>query len=67
MKNRFDMEQEIMDCWHIIDDVKTLSGAWDTLTEDQKQNILIGIRDLYSCKFEQLFETFESLVNNRTL
>ena len=61
-KDRFDLEQEIMGAWHIIDDLRTLLDSWDTLTEDKRLNILIGVADLYDMKFDTMFKTFERLI-----
>lgn len=64
-KDRFDFEQEIMCAWHIIEDLRTLLDNWDTLSEDRKLNILIGMADLYDMKFDTMFKTFEKLVANQ--
>lgn len=61
-KNRFDLEQEIMGAWHIIDDLRVLLDNFDSLTEDKKLNILIGLVDLYDIKFNDMFATFESCI-----
>lgn len=66
-KDRFDLEQEIMGAWHIIDDLRTLLDSWDTLTEDRRLNILIGMADLYDMKFDTMFNTFERLIANQQL
>jgi hypothetical protein len=66
MKDRFDLEQEIMDCWHMVDDIKAVSLNLDSLTEDQLANILLGIKDLYQLKFEHLFNTFSEVIQNGT-
>ena len=60
---QFDLEQRIMQCWNIIDDIKVvytrhLDGE-KPLTEDELANILIGIEQLYDIKFYNLFSTFE--------
>lgn len=59
--NRFDHEQQIMDCWHVVDDINTLAEAVceKNLTTDQVSNILIGLSALYGLKFDKLFQTFE--------
>lgn len=62
MSKRFDLEQEILGCWSIIDDLKVLADTWDQLTEDQKQNILLGLMELYELKFNICFNTFEELL-----
>jgi hypothetical protein len=61
-KTRFDMEQEIMQVWQVLDDIKLLStregtdqADWDAVTR------------LYQIRFETLFETFEQLIKDRAL
>lgn len=61
-KTRFDLEQEIMHCWNIVDDIKLIYTTHldkRELTDDELANILIGLQELYQLKFETLFETFE--------
>ena len=67
--SRFDLEQQIMSCWQIVDDVKLLNeyvleGA---LTKDQISNTLLGIEEIYQMKFDKLFRNFESLVHDRKI
>jgi len=61
-KTRFDMEQEIMQVWQVLDDIKLLStregtdqADWDAVTR------------LYQIRFETLFETFEQLIKDRVI
>jgi hypothetical protein len=54
MKDRFDLEQEIMQCWNVVDDLKLLSEK-NKLTNEHVDAIIA----LYTVKFETLFETFE--------
>lgn len=63
--NRFDLEQEIMNCWKVIDDIDLLAeGVCEgTLTQDQIANILIGMKDLYNMKFEKTFGIFEECIS----
>ena len=65
MTTRFDLEQAIMDCWHVVDDIKTVSNRASSLTPDQLSNALIGIETLYQMKFEDLFEKFESMISHK--
>ena len=62
MSDIFDLEQQIMDCWRIVDDIKILEEA--VLDKEQSHNdtgnVLIGIEYLYQLKFEKLFATFEN-------
>jgi hypothetical protein len=69
MPDRFDLEQEIMQCWNIVDDVKLLQNivSDEPYTEDFLQNYLLGLQTIYQGKFERLFNTFEQLVRNREL
>jgi hypothetical protein len=62
VKTRFDLEQEIMQCWNVVDDLKMLVET-DTVSVQSIE----AIRTLYAIKFEQLFATFEELVSNRIL
>ena len=65
MTTRFDLEQAIMDCWHVVDDIKTVSNRAVSLTPDQLSNALIGLEILYQMKFEDLFEKFESMISHK--
>lgn len=62
--NQFDMEQQIMTCWNVCEDLDTLSeGVVErNMTTDNIANVLIGMKDLYQLKFEKLMEQFEDLV-----
>lgn len=67
MSDRFDLEQSIMQAWNVCDDIQLLVEQWDSLTEDGKQNYLIGLRQMYQMKFERLWGTFESTLKNREI
>ncbi len=58
-KTRFDMEQEIMTAWQVLDDIKMLSARESTTKEDWD-----AVHRLYQIRFETLFETFEQLVKD---
>lgn len=66
-KSRFDLEQEIMGCWNVVDELKLLLDRWDSITEDEKLNIIIGLSNLYNLKFDVMFNTFENCVRQREL
>tara|TARA_R110000764_G_scaffold113016_1_gene200200 strand:+ start:1316 stop:1561 length:246 start_codon:yes stop_codon:yes gene_type:complete len=67
-KDRFDLESDIMDCWHIVDDLKTVAQAESLYSdEDKMQNALIGLESLYQLKFQKLWETFEQVVRRNEL
>ena len=65
MYDRFDHEQQIMDCWRVVDDLSTLAeGVMENnLTTDQITNIIIGMEAIYNLKFDKLFRTFEDSIN----
>ena len=62
MSGIFDLQQQLMDCWRIVDDIKVLEEA--VLDKEQSHNdtgnVLIGLEYLYQLKFEKLFATFEN-------
>ena len=68
-KDRFDLEQEITDCWQITKDISTLyEGVVESnLTSDQIANTLLGLNQLYELKFNKLFTTFEKLIAEKTI
>jgi hypothetical protein len=61
-KTRFDMEQEIMTAWQVLDDIKMLSARESTTKEDWD-----AVHRLYQIRFETLFETFEQLIKDRAI
>ena len=66
-KDRFDLEQEILDCWGICDDIQTILETDSLNLSDDVQNLLIGLKTLYQLKFQRTFDTFENLVTERKL
>ena len=70
MKNdRFDLEQQIFDCWHVTDDLDILFEAIldKEIDRDKIANIVLGLKELYHLKFERTFETFETCIRNQYL
>ena len=65
VKDRFALEQEIMDCWSVCDDMGTLlEGVCDKeISRDDVANALLGMRVMYQLKFEKLFDTFEEMIH----
>jgi len=65
MINRFTLEEQIMNCWRVVDDIKTLNARFQDkgdLSTDQVANYLLGLETIYEVKFEHLFEMFETLI-----
>lgn len=66
----FDLEQQIMECWGVTDDIKTFTKwVFDSKkapSDDEQMNYLIGLETIYRVKFEKLFEIFETFVVSPT-
>jgi hypothetical protein len=65
--DRFKFEQQIMECWNVTTDLKTvteymLDFPLEASREDKIANMLMGIEALYEVKFDKLFRSFEQLV-----
>jgi hypothetical protein len=58
---QFDLEQQIMNCWGVVDDIQGLLKLEDlrSMTEDEHQNYLLGLATIYQVKFELLQNLFE--------
>ena len=67
MTDRFDLEQNIMQCWNVCDDIQLMLVCWDSLDEDAKQNYLIGLKQMYQMKFERLWDNFEAVVRSKQI
>jgi phosphoribosylpyrophosphate synthetase len=59
MNKMHDLEDKIMSCWNVVDDIKICLESSDP-ENDKIMNLLIGISELYSIKFEKLWDTYES-------
>ena len=69
MPDRFDLEQEIMKCWNVTDDIDLLyeNVMEKEMSTDEISNALLGLKTLYQMKFEKCFDTFEKLVHDRKI
>ena len=67
--NAYDLEQQIMECWRITDDVSVLTEEIleGDLTKDNIVNVLTGLEQLYAIRFNKLFRTYEQLLAERKL
>jgi len=65
-KDRFNLEQDIQQCWFITEDIDLLMEhilenpkyPMSPEVEDFIANKLLGIRELYEMRFERLWDTF---------
>lgn len=67
MTDRFDLEQNIMQCWNVTDDIQLYLDMYDNMDEDQKMNFLIGLKQMYQMKFERCFNSFEKCIANKKI
>ena len=67
MTHRFDLEQNIMQCWNVADDIQLYLDMYDNMDEDQRMNYLIGLKQMYQMKFERLQNTFETCISTQQI
>lgn len=72
MKTRFDLEQEIMECWNITSDIQDIyryvmegDSELSTVQRDKVANMLLGLSELYELKFNKTFRTFEECLDKK--
>ena len=49
MSDRFDLEQEILRCWAILEDMELLKD---------KPELIDSLKEVYEAKFQRCFDTF---------
>jgi hypothetical protein len=59
--DRFDLEQGIMQCWNMVEDIKLLAQR-NAPVED-----FAAVATLYQHKFEELFDQFETGIEERKI
>lgn len=62
-EHQFELEQRIMQCWHIVDDIRDLYKTicdGRKLDEDELANVMLGLETMYDLKFSLLFTAFEN-------
>lgn len=65
--DRFLLEQQMLDCWKITDDLEIALKITESEDIDNIQNALIGIKTLYNQRFDDMFNTFSELIKNRQI
>ena len=55
----YDLEDHIMECWGVVDDLDLLLYQSDT--DDEQMNLMMGLRSLYQLKFQRMWDTFEKV------
>jgi len=55
MTDRFDLEQQILECWKVTDDIKLFAE------QDPSEEKWLALKTYYDAKFDQLWNTFETM------
>jgi len=61
MTTRFDLEQNIMQCWNVCEEIQLFLDMYESMDEDQRLNYLIGLKQMYQLKFEKTWGIFEEV------
>lgn len=67
MADRFDLEQQILECWKVIEDIELLYENLESMDDDERVNYLLGLQSMYKLKFNRVWTTFEQLVNDKKI
>lgn len=71
MTEAYELETMIMECWHVCNDLeavfKQIGDGEREPTPDELMNALMGIKQVYEWKFEQLFFKYEKLLASKEL
>jgi len=59
MTDRFDLEQQILDCWKITDDLPMMEAQGANAAD------MTSLACVYEFKFKQLWSTFETMIAER--
>lgn len=66
-RDRFLLEQMLMKCWHVTDDIELVITMVEDMElsakdQDKLMNILIGMRTLYDQRFSSTMDLFAELI-----
>ena len=64
MTDRFDLEQHIMKCWNVTEDIDLLNYnvLEKDISKDEISNFLLGLKTIYNAKFDDLFDNLSKLI-----
>jgi hypothetical protein len=67
--SRFDLEEQIMECWQVTNDIRLLHEAFNlnSATIGEFSDSLKGLAALYEIKFNRMWNTFEGLISDRKI
>ena len=68
--DRFNLEAEIMHAWNTKDDLDAIAERVcddpdGPLTEDEIENVLIGLSELHDIRCKKLFRVFETMIKEK--
>ena len=65
----YNLEQHIMECWQMVDDVNLLyeQVMENDLHKDQDilANALLGLSTIYEMKFERVFDSYKKILEEK--
>jgi hypothetical protein len=68
-RDRFELEQQLLQCWHITDDINTVINYIaqqpdiPATNQDELLNMLGGLRSLYHYRFRDMMNLFNELIS----
>jgi hypothetical protein len=68
--DRFNLEAEILNVWQTKDDLDAIAERVSDdpdgpLTEDEIENVLIGLSELHDIRCKKLFRVFETMIKEK--
>lgn len=65
MESIFDLEQDILNTWKVVDDIDLLyKEVMETdMSPDEISNFLLGLKTIYEVKFQKLLKTYSEHYN----
>lgn len=65
--DRFELEQLILRCWGITEDIDLIVRQLDQASVEGTRSHLEGLKVLCSLRFEALFDLFENMVREKQI
>lgn len=62
--DRFDLEQKIMEAWHVVDDLRLLMERLEYMNEDQIASAIHGLQIFADMRCDSLWNTYENCISN---
>jgi hypothetical protein len=59
--DRFELEQSIMDCWKITDDIVMLEQQGANMSD------IVSLASIYEYKFDKLWTIFTQMIKDRNI